>query len=136
MTNTNKALALQTFLGSDFEAEQSAYCENTFECDGEEWLVVTDSDADDLVAENIRDSIWAFRAEFLWGHICAHLPVAEIVRIQESMCEDANGVLTALIDDMDELISDAISQDGRGHFLSGYDGDEIEMGDFYAYRTN
>jgi hypothetical protein len=28
------------------------------------------------------------------------------------------------------------AMDGRGHSLSGYDGDEHECGDYYLYRTN
>jgi hypothetical protein len=30
---------------------------------------------------------------------------------------------------MDTLVSDAVSSDGRGHFLSPYDGHEKEWGD-------
>jgi hypothetical protein len=42
--------------------------------------------------------------------------------------------------DIDSLVEDAISADGRGHFLSSYDGDENEETvngqTFYIYRTN
>ena len=37
---------------------------------------------------------------------------------------------------MDEFIEDAISSDGRGHFLSPYDGEENEEGDYFIYRIN
>ena len=49
-----------------------------------------------------------------------------------------------LIDDIDEFCKDAISADGRGHFLNGYDGNEYEQSfkykgesyTFYLYRWN
>jgi hypothetical protein len=31
-------------------------------------------------------------------------------------------------------MKDAISTDGRGHFISSYDGEENEQGDYYIYR--
>lgn len=39
--------------------------------------------------------------------------------------------------DIDKIAEEEISLDGRGHLISGYDGEEIELpGDLYAYRTN
>lgn len=39
--------------------------------------------------------------------------------------------------DMDMIVDECISQDGRGHFLSYYDGTELELEDgYYAYRQN
>lgn len=39
--------------------------------------------------------------------------------------------------DVDAAAENSISTDGVGHFLSGYDGNEIELdGDFVAYRNN
>jgi len=39
--------------------------------------------------------------------------------------------------DMDKILDEAISLDGRGHFLSGYDGKEIELPNgLFAYRRN
>ena len=41
---------------------------------------------------------------------------------------------------MDEFIEDAISADGRGHFLSSYDSEEVEIDiddeTYFAYRLN
>ncbi len=45
-----------------------------------------------------------------------------------------------MIEDEDEFVSQAISADGRGHFLNTYDGNEneqtIEGTTFYIYRMN
>lgn len=39
--------------------------------------------------------------------------------------------------DMDKIVDECISMDGRGHFISYYDGDEVELeNDLYAYRQN
>jgi hypothetical protein len=51
-------------------------------------------------------------------------------------CENANGLVRALIDDMDEFIEDAINADGRGHFIAYYDGVENEQDGFYIYRVS
>jgi hypothetical protein len=41
---------------------------------------------------------------------------------------------------MDEMVKDAISEDGRGHYVSSYDGIEDEQDydgiTYYIYRTN
>ena len=55
---------------------------------------------------------------------------------QEKHCESANDTILALIDDLDEFVQDAISSDGRGHFLSSYDGEEVETENYYIYRIN
>lgn len=39
--------------------------------------------------------------------------------------------------DEDAVANEAVELDGRGHFLSGYDGEELELDDgYFAYRTN
>jgi len=62
-------------------------------------------------------------------------------QMQESLCENANELVSAIIEDIDEFIEDAISSDGRAHFLSTYDDEENETEDdngetFYIYRLN
>jgi len=56
-------------------------------------------------------------------------------KLQDS-CETANDAIFKLIKDFNKFVQEAIATDGRGHFLSGYDGNENEQGDFYLYRTN
>lgn len=51
--------------------------------------------------------------------------------------EDANDHFNVLVgNNLDKLIRDAILSDGRGHFLSSYDGAEEEEGDYFIYRIN
>ena len=99
----------------------------------EEYMVLTDDEADDKVAEYIKETVWAFNPDFLASHSGIDREVFE--KLQDS-CETANDAIFKLIKDFDHFVEDAIRSDGRGHFWSGYDGNENEQGDFYLYRTN
>jgi hypothetical protein len=37
---------------------------------------------------------------------------------------------------LEGFVEEAVSADGRGHFLSSYDGEENEQDGFYIYRIN
>jgi hypothetical protein len=57
--------------------------------------------------------------------------------MQAELCEDANEIVRAMIGErMDDFVSQAIGADERGHFLSSYDGEENQQGEFYIYRNN
>lgn len=100
-----------------------------------EYLVLTDGEADEMVKENILESLWAFNASFLASHCDVDQDVIESIQANEKY-ESNNQVFKKLINDLDHFVDDAVSSDGRGHFLSTYDGDEHEVGEFYIYRTN
>lgn len=117
----------------------------TFEIIGHEYKVLTDEEADETAADYIKESLWAFNAEFILEHSKVYKDtigheyeeIIEALRMmQEKLCESANALVKALISDMDSFIDDAIEADGRGNFLSSWDGEEHESGDFYIYRTN
>lgn len=115
------------------------YGDNTFDAEGGEYLVLTDEEADELAAERIRESLWAFNVGFISSHTKHGFDDSQIAAIKEMqirLCESANTIIERLIVDLDHFISDAVSSDGRGHFISSYDGDENEAGEFYIYRTN
>lgn len=104
----------------------------SFEVDGNEYAIaVSDLEADEACKKYIEDSAWAFTPEFIIDH--SNLPYEALEMIKEfqaKKCEDANETILALINDFNKFISDAISADGRGHFLSGYDGEEKEWNNF------
>ena len=112
---------------------------------GAEYYVLTDEQADERVKKEIENSLWAFNADFVIQH-CKNYDemdqwevesaVESLRHAQENCCESANGLVFALIDDMDEFVEDAINADGRGHFISRYDGVENEQDDFYIYRVD
>ena len=106
--------------------------------------VYTNCNGDEQARNYILDSLWAFNAKFIIQHSKVEslndrqftALEGAIKAIQEKLCEDANPLVLALIDNIDRFIDDAIGADGRGHFLSGYDGEENEQDGFYIYRTN
>lgn len=139
-TTEQRIAALAKYLGCEVdEVSKSRYDDNSFDACGGEYLVLTDDEADDRAEQEIRESLWAFRAEFIashstngWSDEC----VKALEKMQGKLCESANPIIEALIKNMDRFISDAISADSRGHFISRYDGEENEEGQFYIYRTN
>ena len=113
------------------------YDEAQCDFDSEHYLVYTDEEADEAVRENIEEMVWAFNASFLQAH--TGVDANAIEKIQE-MCESANEPLTAMLKDFDHFVNDAVSCDGRGHFLAPYDHEENEITfngiTYYIYRRN
>ncbi len=137
-----KTQALMQHLGiKENEVSQSVYNDELFEADGGEYLVLTDSEADEKAKEQILESVWAFNKSFLDCHseAISELDEKSFSVIQEA-CEGANKAILAMIDDKERFINDAIACDGRGHFLSQYDGEEneVKIGEeyYFIYQTN
>lgn len=147
--------ALKNFLVENGDATHDELTENvdadavynenwhTFEIIGNEYKVLTESEADAEAKEYIEDSLWAFNAEFILEHskiAASEYEYNEIVKafrkMQETLCESANALVKALIKDIDDFVQDAVETDGRGHFISSYDGKEHESENFYIYRTS
>lgn len=109
------------------EINESKYDSDTFEHGRNEYLVLTDSEADQKAEDEILNSVWAFNSEFLASYMPDGVD-AEIVRIiQEAKSEDANEPLKNMLTDENNFIQSAIAADGRGHFLARYDGEEHEI---------
>jgi hypothetical protein len=145
ITNDNAKLeALASFLGCEIEelnqTKWGHYGLDSFELGSKEYAIGTDSEADAACAEYIRDTVWAFRAEFIVSECGLPYQLSQPIQVwQEKECEIANDGLVSLIEKtcgMDSFLESAISADGRGHFLSSYDGEENEEGDFFIYRVN
>jgi len=127
--------ALSEFLEIKEEEIEATYDEETFEAEGNEYLVLTDEEADQRASDYIKETVWAFNSWFLADHMPAGIS-DEVIKILQEKCEGANEGLKAMIEDIDEFVVDAISADGRGHFMSSYDGEEHEHGNYFIYRTN
>lgn len=110
--------------------------------------MLTDEEAYDEVEKYVEEDLWAFRSSFIISHMTYQpqdLTEREQIeqateRLQNDLCESANILIKSLIKDIKRFIDDAISEDGRGHFLSPYDGKEIEFiyknTEYYIYRQN
>ena len=141
-----KIKALANFLEvSEDEIETSNYYDNGFSYGNQEYLVLTDKEADEKAEEEITESLWAFNADFIIRHTSTYedmdtyefqAAVKALRGAQESECENLNPLVKALIEDMDDFVEDAIMSDGRGHFISRYDGYENEENGFYIYRVD
>lgn len=116
--------------------------------DGKEYSVLTDDEATQEATREIIESLWAFRAGFILD--CTEIAddqnrfaygdiVESLQSMQEKCCESCNAFIYALIEGtcgIDEFVDEAIEADGRGHFISRYDGMEDEQGDYFIYRIN
>lgn len=105
----------------------------------QEYAIGTDQECDKAARENMEQSVWAFNASFIL-RVCG-LPIEledGLKAWQEKECDGCNDALLRMINRLAEnsFFESAVNADGRGHFLSPYDGDEIEAGEFYAYRVN
>lgn len=136
--------ALAAYLEVEVDSLTEGYDDNRFELGQQEYLIVTDDDADRLVADAIRESLWAFNAEWIVEHSIlpySSATIDAVKLVQERMCEDANEFVESILEDFTDFVDESVSADGRGHFLAGYDGDETEYEDadgeyWYIYRVN
>jgi hypothetical protein len=129
--------ALVEMLADGYDEITEGYDSTTFEVDSEEYMVLTDSEADEKATEYIKESVWAFNADFIASHSkIDYDATVEIVTQLKEKCEDANDAIMSMIEDFDEFVEDAISADGRGHFLNNWDGSEEESGEYFIYRVN
>jgi|GEM_PF-2827257 len=88
-------------------------------------IAFSEEEADAAAREAIEDNLWAFNPEFVASHCTVKVP--HLGSIQRELGEDAGDVYRSLIKDFDHFVKDAIAADGRGHFLSGYDGEERKL---------
>ena len=108
--------------------------------DGMEYLVLTDGEADQMSQEYIEDSLWSFNADFILdtcGLDSSSNVSRSLRKMQEESCEGCNDFIRALEEGtcgIDEFVNQAILADGRGHFLSSYDGEEGEQDGYFIYR--
>mgnify|MGYP003117963613 FL=1 len=133
-----KVRALQNHLDlDDEEVNNITFNGNEFIHGDREYLVLEDEEADKRAEEYIKDTAWAFKPSFL----SAHTGIDEdVFNILSEKCEDSNDAVLSMIKDFDHFVSDAISSDGRGHFIATYDHDEsieeINNTEYFIYRTN
>lgn len=119
------------------DLEPLTYDEWVFDAGAAEYLIVTDDEADERAQESIRQSAWAFAPSFLVDYLPDGVGT-EVVEALQPKCEGANDAILSMIGDrFEDFWTDAVAADGRAHFLSGYDGEEIEgENGWYGYRVN
>lgn len=141
MNITKRIKELSEFLNCDTdEISVSSYNENLFEYGNQEYLVLTDTEADNYAENYIKDTLWAFNAEFIIDECTLNPECTDSIRVmQERCCESCNSLIRAIIEGscgIDAFVEDAIRADGRGHYIAQYDGHENETDNYYIYRIN
>ena len=139
LIKSERVKALKNHLKLNDEETNEITLENgdAYHYGDKEYLVLTDKEADEKAEEYIKDSVWAFNSSFL----ASHSGIDESVfKLLSEKCEDSNDAILSMIKDFDDLVSDAISSDGRGHFVANYDHDEsieeVNNTQYFIYRTN
>ena len=139
----DKWATLAEFLGVDREdVKPDAYTRNLFSHDGEEYLILTDAESDVATRDYILESLWAFNPSFILENCnldTSENVVKSLQAFQEKCCDRCNEFIKALINGtcgIDQFVENAIDADGRGHFLSSYDGEENELNGLFIYRVN
>ncbi len=114
-----------------------------YEVGNKEWAIGTEEEVNKAAAEYIKETAWAFNKDFIIQHskiLDFDEGSERILDAVQAECESGNCAILKLIDNIDEFVEDAIQSDGRGHFLSGYDGEEHEQvingNYYYIYRIN
>lgn len=106
----------------------------------QEYAIGGDSECDAAAYDAIEQSLWAFNASFILSECNLPMELEEAIQsMQKEKCEDCNEAIKAMIEGscgLEDFSSSALGADGRGHFLSQYDGNETEEGDFFIYRLN
>lgn len=103
-----------------------------FTVGGQEWIALTEDEANERVRDYIVDSLGYFNPDFL-GRLTG-LP--EIVFEKLSEEHEAVEAIVKATCGMDKFVTDAIREDGRGHFINTYNGEEYEADDLLLYRNN
>jgi Mg2+ and Co2+ transporter CorA len=150
-----KKLALINYLKKNdyhettLEDISEGYNESNFKAFEKEYIIYTEEEREQAVKEYIKGSIWSFNTDFILDYVGINYNdriIKSLQKMQMELCEDANDLILAMINDFDKFVIDAINADGYGHFLSSYDGEENEERIinkekneniwFYIYRQN
>lgn len=128
-----KVSALAGFLNIPYqEAEKEIRDEN--------YLVLTDDEAYTKASQEIKESLWAFRASFICKACGLEDDLEDMIEaFQEKRCEGANVALESLVEKtigFNDFVDKAISADGMGHFIASYDGKQHCHDGLNIYRIN
>ncbi len=136
-----KVRALQSHLNLNNDEVNEITLEDgeLYHINGNEYKVLTDEEADEQAKEYIEETVWAFNPSFLSAHSKDGID-EDVFKTLSEKCESSNEAVKSLIKDFDHFVDDAILSDGRGHFMSSYDGHEHEVkiknNWYYIYRIN
>jgi len=101
----------------------------------DDYSVLTNDEANRSARGYIEESVCFFNPSFIVNHSKVD---QEVIKKLQELCEGSNKAIRTLIKDFDHFVDEAIATDGRGHFMSSYDGLEHEVNingtDYYIYK--
>lgn len=124
----------------DFSTEEFKKCLGEFEAEIEDFEVsnyrfINSDSIDQIQRDELKNDLWmlgCFNASFLAE--CSNLPIELIEAGQNGEQYEAVGkVMLAFIDEIQEEYS---RLDGYGHHFSSYDGETLEILNYFVFRTN
>jgi len=133
MTN-EKIKALAELLNID-ENEVSEDGELYKTKDHSVYFVLTEEEANEQMSVTVKESLWTFYPEFLSQTTGERLSV---VKAYCDLDEDGNSYIEEVINKtigMENFVNKVVKVDGRGHYLSPYNGEENEMNGFFIYQA-
>lgn len=95
----------------------------------QDMAIGTDVLADRAVYMEIMESLWAFNTEWLAQHSRRSY---EFIHALQARHEAGNDAIRATIRNKKKFVEDAVAADGRGHFLSSWDGSEHTLDDYFV----
>ena len=139
LIKNERVKALKNHLELNDEETNQITLENgeSFHYGDKEYLVLTEDEAEEKATDYIKESVWAFNSSFLSSHTGID---EDVFKLLSEKCESSNDAILSMIKDFDRFVGDAISSDGRGHFIASYDHyehiEEINGDEYFIYRTN
>ena len=101
-----------------------------------DWSLLDENEAQEQVTDYIKESLWAFNPDFLSGETNIDIEVFNAIQANDS-CEDNNKAMLKLVEStcgLESFVETALQYCGRGHFISGYDDEEHEVGEHFLYQ--
>lgn len=131
---------------NDYKLSFENWCDENLteigDFDNDDYYVLTNEEADEKATEYITDSLWAFNPSFLAFMTDFDEEIFQAIA-DNGKCESNNDIIYNTIKKtcgIDDFVTAAIQTDGRGHFMSSYDGVEneetVQGQTFYIYRLN
>lgn len=124
----------------DFSTEEFKECFSDFEAETEDFevsnyrFILADS-IDQIQREELKNDLYmvgCFNASFLAK--CSNLPQKLIEAGQKG--EQYEAVGKAMLPFIDEIQEEYARLDGYGHHFSSYDGETLEILNYFVFRTN
>jgi len=102
-----------------------------------DYRFIRNEDIDEIMQDELSNDeyiLGCFKDYFLCSVLSIDVDVIQAMQKAEAF--EAIGKLVLSLDKIEELQEEYVSTDGYGHHFSHYDGHDIELGQYHAFRIN